>query len=194
MKYCSKCGNELMDEAVICPKCGCPVDTPVVPKKKKRGVKIALIVVGILVVLSIVGTIFGGESGTAISPQEEAAYACAQDLVERIMKLATNPYSMKVHTLKYAFKEEDEAYCAIYIEYTLLDGAGRGNEEDGVCNYTVDMENCTYDMIPTDAIKFTSAALFGGFSLPHDSIYIYSDVSEWTNLDVNVVKQATGLE
>lgn len=25
MKYCSKCGNELMDEAVICPKCGCPV-------------------------------------------------------------------------------------------------------------------------------------------------------------------------
>ena len=23
MKYCTKCGNELMDEAVICPKCGC---------------------------------------------------------------------------------------------------------------------------------------------------------------------------
>lgn len=22
--YCSKCGNELFDEAVICPKCGCP--------------------------------------------------------------------------------------------------------------------------------------------------------------------------
>lgn len=26
MKYCSKCGNELLDEAVICPKCGCPID------------------------------------------------------------------------------------------------------------------------------------------------------------------------
>ena len=25
MKYCTKCGNELLDEAVICPKCGCPV-------------------------------------------------------------------------------------------------------------------------------------------------------------------------
>lgn len=25
MKYCSKCGNELMDEAIICPKCGCQV-------------------------------------------------------------------------------------------------------------------------------------------------------------------------
>lgn len=26
MKFCSKCGNELMDEAVICPKCGCAVE------------------------------------------------------------------------------------------------------------------------------------------------------------------------
>lgn len=26
MKYCSKCGNELHDEAVICPKCGCPIE------------------------------------------------------------------------------------------------------------------------------------------------------------------------
>ncbi len=25
MKYCEKCGNELFDEAVICPKCGCAV-------------------------------------------------------------------------------------------------------------------------------------------------------------------------
>lgn len=25
MKYCTHCGKELMDEAVICPGCGCPV-------------------------------------------------------------------------------------------------------------------------------------------------------------------------
>lgn len=24
MKFCSKCGKELMDEAVVCPGCGCP--------------------------------------------------------------------------------------------------------------------------------------------------------------------------
>lgn len=30
MKYCKKCGAELVDEAVICPKCGCAVeDQPV---------------------------------------------------------------------------------------------------------------------------------------------------------------------
>lgn len=23
MKYCSKCGNEILEEAIVCPKCGC---------------------------------------------------------------------------------------------------------------------------------------------------------------------------
>ncbi len=26
MKYCAKCGNELVDEAIICTKCGCMVE------------------------------------------------------------------------------------------------------------------------------------------------------------------------
>ncbi len=26
MKFCTHCGAELLDEAVICPKCGCPVE------------------------------------------------------------------------------------------------------------------------------------------------------------------------
>lgn len=26
MKFCSKCGNQLVDEAVVCPKCGCPAN------------------------------------------------------------------------------------------------------------------------------------------------------------------------
>lgn len=26
MKYCAKCGNELLDEALVCPKCGCAVE------------------------------------------------------------------------------------------------------------------------------------------------------------------------
>ena len=25
MKYCQKCGNQVMDEAIICPACGCAV-------------------------------------------------------------------------------------------------------------------------------------------------------------------------
>lgn len=26
MKYCSKCGKEVMDEAVVCPNCGCKIE------------------------------------------------------------------------------------------------------------------------------------------------------------------------
>lgn len=26
MKYCTHCGTELNDEAVVCPSCGCPTD------------------------------------------------------------------------------------------------------------------------------------------------------------------------
>ncbi len=34
MKFCSKCGKELHDEAVICVGCGCPIET--VPKTAKN--------------------------------------------------------------------------------------------------------------------------------------------------------------
>ena len=29
MKFCSKCGKEIMDEAIVCPNCGCSVASPV---------------------------------------------------------------------------------------------------------------------------------------------------------------------
>lgn len=28
MKYCRHCGKEVMDEAIICPNCGCATDVP----------------------------------------------------------------------------------------------------------------------------------------------------------------------
>lgn len=37
MKYCTKCGNELYDEAVICPKCGCPVQNASISTDKPSG-------------------------------------------------------------------------------------------------------------------------------------------------------------
>jgi len=33
MKYCSKCGKEILDEAIVCPACGCAVVNPSVPIK-----------------------------------------------------------------------------------------------------------------------------------------------------------------
>lgn len=43
MSYCSHCGAEINDEAVICPKCGCAVKNVKMlnqPKSKKSGLKI----------------------------------------------------------------------------------------------------------------------------------------------------------
>lgn len=36
MKYCTKCGKELLDEAVICPGCGCSCETQVAPAEEDK--------------------------------------------------------------------------------------------------------------------------------------------------------------
>ncbi len=66
MKYCAKCGAELLDEAVICPKCGCSTNTggskPVIQLKTNRGllkfILLSIITLGIygIVVMSNVST------------------------------------------------------------------------------------------------------------------------------------------
>lgn len=66
MKYCSKCGNQVNDDAVICTGCGCKVDDlgnkPLAQLKTNRGllkfILLSLITFGIygLVVMSSVST------------------------------------------------------------------------------------------------------------------------------------------
>ncbi len=66
MKYCTKCGAELVDEAVVCTKCGCIVDPSFQmqqtqkPEKESKAIGILAIVFGALggiagLILSIVG-------------------------------------------------------------------------------------------------------------------------------------------
>lgn len=63
MKYCSKCGKELMDEAVICVGCGCPVNsTPSVNTQKTQPAETSGMVTGAIIcafLLPIVGLILG---------------------------------------------------------------------------------------------------------------------------------------
>ena len=63
MKYCEKCGNELMDEAVICPKCGCvtgelPNSTADTRAPQGNGMAVAGFVCSFFIPL--LGWIFGG--------------------------------------------------------------------------------------------------------------------------------------
>ena len=46
MKYCAKCGTQLVDEAVVCVKCGCPTEAYYVQKQtalpRNMGLKTAI--------------------------------------------------------------------------------------------------------------------------------------------------------
>lgn len=68
MKFCSKCGKEIADEAVICPGCGCTVENnsakgssgttaPILEKGEKPGLARAALVCSFLI--PIVGIICG---------------------------------------------------------------------------------------------------------------------------------------
>ena len=59
MKYCEKCGNQLLDEAIMCPKCGCAVAGKQPTKEQnehaKNQVKGAILI--ILAIAIIIATI-----------------------------------------------------------------------------------------------------------------------------------------
>lgn len=71
--YCSKCGKEIMDEAVVCPGCGCAIKNDVLPhaveiRKNNTQVSLILGIVGIIFawlfalvghIASIIGIIMG---------------------------------------------------------------------------------------------------------------------------------------
>lgn len=56
MKFCSKCGKELFDEAVVCPKCGCATENKKQNKQTNKNIVkgTVLIIAGILVVVAFV--------------------------------------------------------------------------------------------------------------------------------------------
>lgn len=65
MKYCEKCGKEILDEAVVCPSCGCstqttPASAPAsVANDKAENPKTARFALGFAFLFPIVGIIFG---------------------------------------------------------------------------------------------------------------------------------------
>lgn len=53
MKYCDKCGKELMDGAIICPECGCPVEGANSKLAKKKHPARTLLIILIIVIACI---------------------------------------------------------------------------------------------------------------------------------------------
>lgn len=67
MKYCEKCGNQLLDEAVMCPKCGCAVSGRQLTsaqneygKNRYMGIRIiAAIAIVVLTIIAVIAQING---------------------------------------------------------------------------------------------------------------------------------------
>ncbi len=52
MKFCSKCGKEIFEEAIVCPNCGCAVVNPGVPQEiTNDNVSVGLCVLAALIPL-----------------------------------------------------------------------------------------------------------------------------------------------
>ncbi|MGN0567831.1 MAG: zinc-ribbon domain-containing protein [Acutalibacteraceae bacterium] len=64
MKFCEKCGREILDEAVVCPGCGCSINaanSSIAPAEAEKVEKpgIARCALGFAFLIPILGIIFG---------------------------------------------------------------------------------------------------------------------------------------
>ena len=58
MKYCTKCGKELVDEAIVCVGCGCAVEpVEVVPVEQPAPAKQQNVLVTVAKVFMVIGTV-----------------------------------------------------------------------------------------------------------------------------------------
>lgn len=86
MKFCEKCGKEMMEEAVICPNCGCAVqkgkDTTkiAVPKKAKTASLLGILSILLLAPLGIPAIILANkskaETGGVMCKQAKTGLVC----------------------------------------------------------------------------------------------------------------------
>ena len=72
MKYCKSCGAELVDDAVVCPKCGVAVgEMPTEPKQNTMGIVglVLCFITGPLIafIVSLVGYLQGKKKGEKVT-------------------------------------------------------------------------------------------------------------------------------
>ena len=87
MKFCEKCGKEIMDEAVVCPSCGCAVKKEAeatkvveVPKQAKTASLLGILSILLLAPLGIPAIILANKSkektGGVMCKQAKTGFIC----------------------------------------------------------------------------------------------------------------------
>ena len=128
-KYCAECGAELEEGAILCEKCGCPVNAsnetekePIVPQQVEvTGVKVTkkskrIIVSVVVVIVAIIASIFGAGQMQKKKAAEEAKkrneeYAINLELVTYSMLSGASDAETCGNLIKQVW------YNAIYEEY-----------------------------------------------------------------------------
>ncbi len=107
MKFCSKCGKELMDEAVVCPNCGCAVE---IGKDKAPEVSYDQAVKGAFTtnIISAVVIVLGVILGFFVSILLGAVLILAAELIALIPNTKVQK-ALKKNGLKSADKKEKKA-------------------------------------------------------------------------------------
>ena len=77
MKYCTKCGKELVDEAVFCPGCGCSVDYNMNSAKPQEEDKISVGLCILAVFIPLFGLIYWAIKRQETPKRANAVGLCA---------------------------------------------------------------------------------------------------------------------
>ncbi len=136
MKYCEKCGKEIMDEAVVCPNCGCAVEQQK-PKAKEvcyddavKGAATTNIIAAIVLVAGVaIAWFINVWIGVALCLVAELVALAPNSKLQKMLKQNNNTADKKgfKETAKNCQKELKAKYSAFkfsfilgYISFALL--------------------------------------------------------------------------
>ena len=153
MKFCEKCGKEIMDEAVLCPGCGCPVqsdeginlnkelDEFEIQRRKKKTKRTIIIVSAVICVavalfFASIPIVNSFKTNKIIKELSGEKFECNEDT------------SYSINRASYTF--DDEGNCE---DYSYLYGIGLDNPMEFTFNWTYKIEfkkNSAYVVLSND--------------------------------------------
>lgn len=120
MKFCEKCGKEIMDDAVVCPGCGCSVKSEKSQSANTGELNTTGFLVGGIILLAIgiiVGWVFNAWVGIIALLIAEIIFACVRTKIKKSIK-ATDP-SIQKSDIKAKIKEVESANTGAKVCHIL---------------------------------------------------------------------------
>ena len=144
MKYCVKCGKEIMDDAEICPGCGCAVDRAykrrltnsnlVLKKKRKKVILIVIITVIALSACIVAGFFISNLIRTAIVKNQLAGKTFSYH------DYSSYPDWELYFSIDKKFGFDDEAKCT-YFHTFKTNGELESSDDNYPFPYTIEFKN-----------------------------------------------------